>query len=89
MPAVLTREEVVAALDAVTDWPLPIQTWTVEIGPDSEGRVAIWLFGILPDDSFGDADQRYRIRRSARAAVESHVGDDQPIYIRFRTESEV
>jgi hypothetical protein len=84
----MSSEGIESALRKVKGLPAPVQGWRVEIGEDSGGNEAVWVWVTLRDEDLV-RDTRTRIRELVRDAVHRSLGKQEPwVYVRFRGASE-
>lgn len=80
--------DIQAALTALPDLPVNVDSWHVETGTDWTDDDAIWIWGIV-EDAFIDTGTQFALRKAIRSLVQQHAGDEVRIFIRFREASEL
>ena len=89
----LTTEAFEDVLEGLTDLPAAVHSWQTEVGEDSTGQLAAWVWAILPDstdEEWPDFDTLERLRIRIRDAVMQRMGDRiHWVYVNFRGASEV
>lgn len=79
--------EIRAALDELAPLPTPVSDWLVEIGTDSVGDPAVWVWAVLPDDRT-DLDTRLGIRDRVLDFIRERSEIPVQVYVSFMTVAE-
>lgn len=84
----MSSEGIETALRKMKHFPVAVKKWRVEIGEDSTGNEAVWVWVTLKDEDLAQAP-RDRVRELVRNAVHRSIDRDEPwVYVRFRGASE-
>jgi hypothetical protein len=81
MNIIATIEDV---LHNMVDLPASVQAWDVEVGADTTGDEAVWVWVTLRDEDL-NRQTRERFRDLVRNAIHHRTSDSSPwVYVRFR-----
>ena len=83
----VTATTIESALKKLPGLPTPVNSWVVEVGPDSTDDPAVWVWAMLEYEDV-DFGARSQLRNMVREAVRNETDGTHWAYVRFRGVSE-